>query len=1312
MKKEIAKRLIALFLCLFIVLPSLGDVLKFAVYLMPKVVTYASDYVENDKDKDMGVTYYTVEGTAVKDLFDFTLKTVFEKGAALSWALTFKTFTVIAKTKSGDYTFYFNTPNVQHLLKNNVIDIVEDGYSGQTYDIYENEKLVKVGSHAKEENAITKYGFKIGNNQYDGEYPVEVMSVAGIVPSSFWGAIWSFIKSLFGFSFINAPDADNFNTITYLNHGYMDKDTWLVEFFGKYFLKYFVNNICKAEYRGDYYFKDEADYIERRDKFGTEENAKAAKAFIEDSNNTQKYNEICASITAYEEEYTNNADNGYIDWVQSNRITNRTLTGNSFIDLGSATPTIQALADKGKETSLRYKNTWTNTIVNNSTKSSVITAAYGSVPEYNDLDSIYGAYNAIVDNMWINYTHTTSETTKKITYDNTSPTGSGITLHNWHYEGETTILATNSNDTITINGIAYHKNDDVPQGDTTEVYVSKKRSEITSLPASGYEITFGETSSADDTSYTRYTVSDVANTLGNRAWYFYFQWKDTDFITEEDKKFKKEYEDKKAISDAYDSFKEIYERGDEIDDNDNTSHNIFYRQCLIESEDDDACYSKKYGNEKVTIAVDDLYIRSGLYKLLDTLDKKSSKDAGWEMTEADANRIIQTIKSYCGPYGNEVITNIIKLICLKGFAQMDFGPYILSIATSHDPRIMPYDISTMTEDDKENYTVVDPRVKIYKSTFLGELVVDLIPNPFNLFRLFTPQTKVIDLGGQITEYSVFMQQLCTFEFLDSYDLSPANMWTGSWIGFLLGGLALYFIVKTVIGILKMGTQHGKKAIVGLLVLVLELGIFTAFAANPTKMWESIKNISNNIISFGNRAGPLHKDSLSYLYGSADDTTVMYYLPYLDLWSKYNTGYGILRSEQEIDTSKNLPETKQLEDTITHIDGQDIGHYSVLLMDALSYYGESKSPSNSIYADGAFRNGELINNNAYRVVDHFLAPRIHIDENGNKLTLSTTENENYNGDFQDGFLNLIAKFLNCCLGCFLSFIKMLVFFWQWFMFYILIFKILLGKVAENKSGGQIFLEVVSPLIGLVAIGLYTNICLSIGMLASEGDTLITSLIGIIIILLLFKITIHALIWWSNMKVIFPRTLKYPVMLFKAIQRHRQGFASERKMRKEALEDEYDEKHSPYQIADEVKNDPDKYASVFYYDDGTMKPTIGEDDSKVRQREIYNRKLKRKYVENRGIIDKFTELEKRIWERNPEIFNENAVKDSKRNDALTEEERLNNPFSGESLRHLVYQDKKEKLSKKQTKHNKDADKAYKYKKKAEKLDEKYHKKSNKK
>ena len=1308
MKKEIAKRLIALFLCLFIVLPSLGDVLSIAVSLMPKVVTYASDYVENDKDKDMGVTYYTVDGTAVKNLFDFKLKTVFEKTAALNWALTFKTFTVIAKTNTGDYTFYFNTPNLQHLLKNHVIDIIEDGYSGQTYDIYENEKLIKVGSHAKEENAITKYGFKIGNNQYDGEYPVEVMSVAGIVPSSFWGAIWSFIKSLFGFSFIDAPDADNFNTITYLNHGYMEKDTWLVEFFGKYFLKYFVNNICTENYNGDYYFKDEDDYIERRDKFGTEENAKAAEAFVEDSANEQKYNEICSNITTYEEIYSNTAYTNYVTDYYNSNYTNinrySTRTANSFFDLsGAYQDELNNLLIAGLTNSVRFKNTWETFVTNNG---DFFDNVVGSRPAYDDGNAMYNAYHAIIENIYINY-KTYTEGTKIHCTARTIP-GGNVTVYDWYYEGDSsTIIQTTSIESITINGVQYGDGDTVGGGD--EKYNSEPRDQFTdSRFPSGYDITYYKTS--NDTEGPRYTSGDILRILKDKAWYFHFQWKDTDFITEEDKKFKQEYEEKKAIVDAYNSFKEIYERGDEIDDDDNKKHEIFYRQCLITSEKDDECWSKQYGDEKVTIAVDDLYIRSGLYKLVKNLDTKSTKPDGWEMTEADANKIIQAIKSYCGPYGNEVITNVVLLICLKSFAQVDFGPVILTVATSNDPRIMPYDVSTMTDSDKENYSVVDPRVKIYKSTFLGELVVDLIPNPFNLFRLLTPQTKIIDLGGQITEYSVFMQQLCSFEFLDSYGLSPATMWTGEWIGFLLGGLALFFIIKTMIGILKMGTQHGKKALIGILVLALELGIFTAFAANPTGMWTSIKKIVNNVVSLGERAGPLHKDDLAYLYGSADDTTVMYYLPYIDLWSKYNTGYGILRPEQKIDTSKNLPETKKLDDTITHIDSQEIGHYSVLLMDALSYYGESRSPSNSVYADGGYKNGEIINNNAYRVVDHFLAPRINITDNGSTLKLSTTANENYNGDFQGGFLNLIAKFLNCCLGCFLSFIKLLVFFWQWFMFYILIFKILLGKTAENKSGGQILLEVVSPTLGLMIIGLYTNICLSFGMLVTEGDTVLTALIGIVLILVLFKITIHALIWWSNMKTIFPRTLKYPVMLFKAIQRHRQGFASERKMRKEELEDEYDEKHSPYQIADEVKNDPDKYASVFYYDDGTMKPTIGEDDAKVHQRDIYNRRLKRKYAE-RGNTGKFTNLEKLIWEKNPEIFNETTAKDSKKNDALTEEERLNNPFSGESLRHLVYQDKKDKLSKKQNKHTKNAEKAYKYKKKEEKLDEKYRKKSNK-
>ena len=71
-----------------------------------------------------------------------------------------------------------------------------------------------------------------------GEYPKEVMSTAGILPSpkKWWQVAWRAIKSLFGASFIAAPNADNFNTITYMNHEYKDKDDYILDFFKLYYL--------------------------------------------------------------------------------------------------------------------------------------------------------------------------------------------------------------------------------------------------------------------------------------------------------------------------------------------------------------------------------------------------------------------------------------------------------------------------------------------------------------------------------------------------------------------------------------------------------------------------------------------------------------------------------------------------------------------------------------------------------------------------------------------------------------------------------------------------------------------------------------------------------------------------------------------------------------------------------------------------------------------------------------------------------------------------------------------------------------------
>ena len=285
-----SKKVIAVLLCLIILLPSLKGVVPFLVSLFPSMpnIVYADDYVEQDRDKESQTTYYMVSNSKqFKDLFDFDISDVV--GPQLfDWVFNFKTYTIIAKShKTGDYTMYFNTPNLQSIVKNEVIGNVADGYTDDTYDINETEWIVPVGTDIpeNEENIITKYGFDIPNYTYMGEYPKEIMSVAGIVPTKWYSILWNFIKGLLGFSFLDAPDASNFNTITYLNHKYGDTNYWVLDFFKKYYIKYFVKAIPENEINGKDYFKNPDDFNE---KFVSHEAYETADAWKK--SNQYKYN--------------------------------------------------------------------------------------------------------------------------------------------------------------------------------------------------------------------------------------------------------------------------------------------------------------------------------------------------------------------------------------------------------------------------------------------------------------------------------------------------------------------------------------------------------------------------------------------------------------------------------------------------------------------------------------------------------------------------------------------------------------------------------------------------------------------------------------------------------------------------------------------------------------------------------------------------------------------------------------------------------------------------------------------------------------
>lgn len=1212
--KNKLKRLLAFFLVVLILLPSLSKVLPVIINIIPFPRVYADDYVKSDEED--GVKYYIIEGKDVKSLFNFTLDDALSGQEAIDWLFNFTTYTVIAEnTKDSNeltkYKVYVNTPNLQTLVKNQVISLVDDGYSEDTYDVNDSEWIVDVGKvnedsefHYDEENVIKKYGFAIPSYTYMGEYPKEVMSTAGIIPTSFWGKVWRAIKGIFGASFIKAPSADNFKTISYHNHGYKDKNEWIIECFQKYFRIYFINQIAtnantdnvngdengyKKSYDGEIYdavtmsvikmgkvdplpyFTDPKDYLDK--KVTKEENDNAVGW------NLQHKEEILEAIAAE------------VAW-------------NSYEEAGTSTITING--SNGLSFNITYHNIFFN----------VSGAAAGVIDSFVDSNAdLIGDY--------------LTQNTKWINNNIVKSAKGNLTLDS----------KTHTNDIF--NNLANPK----------YVWCGSSNNSATKKLASEYN------SSSDGTIYgysytdndSKHATSTIINTAEHSALLHTYNFQRENFVSPAQDAVLEQYHKNLQIQYDYGLFCAIFNEGDPVKAGDN--NHIAYHQCLIYSKDEEKCESKKYGDEATSISVASLYVDSGLYKIIEdphNQGKHSNGNDNNTLTRAGAIKVIQHIQNYCGPYYTEVLANILKLMAKiapdnPNDGDKDAVTYYIR-RNSSDPRVMPYDTSSLVAKDRENYSVKDPRVEIYKDHIVGGVISEFTIN-WGIGIYIKPQKFIINLGGKITEIAVFFQRLCNLDKLDEWGLSPSKIWIDAYIGFLMGCIVLFFLFKTVISIIKMGTNQRGRLIFGFLVLTFELGLLSFLLINPDGTWNKVKGTLTSFMNLGEKlSSATFKDEdgygLDYLYGDMNSEEVLYYLPYLDMWSKYNTGYGLLADQQKFDINANLPETLDMQEKeIPTIGDKPIGHYSVLLIDAFSYYGHGTSVL-SVTEDGVAYNGATINNNAYRVVDHFLAPRFEVTPSGSIVKLSVTANENYNGEFQTGFFDLLVKLMNCLLAAFLSLIKFLTFIWLWFMLYIFIFNIMLGK-GMHKTFKDTMIETFSPVLFLIFIGIYSGICIHIGM-KLEGA------IGFVFMLLLFWITFHLILIWRDFRqqTLFPQPMKPIAMLIDALfakKNHKDTeYTEQRNIEQVSYENIEHARELGFEMEQEDVEDFNKYTNKLFDENGNMishDSVIYEDwymraDYELQQRggnseEVFDDQQKQAYYNYRVRvgIDKTKSLEKK-------------------------------------------------------------------------------------
>lgn len=1144
MFKEWLKQFIAVCICIITLISPISQ-------------AYAESYVENDKSGD--ATYYIISGKDVDELFDFGISDV---DNIVSWMFQFKTYTVIKKYTDVDgstqYKMYFNTPNLQSIVKNRVISLINDGYTDDTYKIEDTEWVVPVGTNATTETVFSKYGFAVPSYTYMGEYPKEVMSTAGILPSpkKWWQVLWRAVKAIFGASFIKAPDADNFNTITYLNHTYKGKDDYILEFFKKYYLDYFERQIPTHYIYADD-DKKEGDYFENAEEvismMVTDDVKKAAESW--NNSHESEYEDAVVMQQAWDLYQSGGAQavldsglkiqgmdmwhylasrNRYATminaWIQAHPqwayilcncidesrslgglgiggisspadygITPDSYSGNDELGYGASwAADVQRYAEDDLHVQYDYDvEVRTRTV----TRKSSIT--HHHLANGSDSTSTIPDHNEYGD--WSDWSNQSTEHVDDAMYTETESWRDDPT----HAEYQGTTEGTHSASSSKEDPSGTHSDGD---SWTTWTEVTWTETQTRHVNFNNLELWDGK-----DNSYTM-PYDDYKDFVDNYS-IVGFDFEETDIYPSDYQNIYKTYNENADLIDRWNKFQDMLKRGDDQDSS-TSKKEILYRQCMITNEgEDEECWSKKYGDEKTSLTMVNVYALSGIYQV--TQDYDASEHT---LKDQDAHEIIAKLQAYCGPYYPMVLANMMKLMCATAKYEGVNDPTVNVI--KDDKRVMPYDTATLLARDRENYAVTDPRVNIYKSHIVGKLVSDFqLSLAIGIY--IKPQKTIIGFAGKVTEMSVFMQQLCNFDVLDGYGLSPASMWQNSFVMLLIEFLAIFFIIKTVLAVLKMGSKATGRILIGFLLLVFELGVITAIHANPEGTWKIVKNVNQKVINLGEMSTLYSDKNLTYLFGDPPAFESMYYLPYLDTWAKYNTGYGLLKDEQLIDSTKDYRELPDV--YMPKISGTEVKHWCVMLMDSFSYWGDSNSIANTIVENGHTYNGVVINNNAYRVVDHFMAPRVKITDNGGTIDIKVTENENYNGEFQTGFIGVIVKLLNCCLCCFLSLIKLLTFLYLWWQLYIFIFKVILGKAAENKTWGRILAETFSPLLALVFIGFYSGVVMTLGMQAPDSGT--AGVFGIVLEIFLFWLTFILIRWWHDLgqQKYFPVTLGWVYFL---------------------------------------------------------------------------------------------------------------------------------------------------------------------------------------
>lgn len=294
--------------------------------------------------------------------------------------------------------------------------------------------------------------------------------------------------------------------------------------------------------------------------------------------------------------------------------------------------------------------------------------------------------------------------------------------------------------------------------------------------------------------------------------------------------------------------------------------------------------------------------------------------------------------------------------------------------TNYTLRQMPYDVNTIYETGDFNVSLVpDPRCD---SDALLNIVHQV--DPQNTKHMIYP--KVISMFAQISKFTWFLDQLTDFTFLEQRGVKFDWLWQPS-IARIIGSLfIIFFLVKCGQYAFRYfrGILGGKEVICKLVTGILGLAIFVGLVYNPNRFYNDFKDFAKIPETM---AVNLFEDETTESFYKDDATDddryeLNYWIPYFEMWSYYNTNHSLSSDDQIMDNFR------YDENSLAGMFDDD---YS-------DYYGRF-----DIMLAQSFTKGYMVNLNAYRVVDHFLAPKINYSWGDYDITSSRAKS--YNGDIQ-------------------------------------------------------------------------------------------------------------------------------------------------------------------------------------------------------------------------------------------------------------------------------------------------------------------------